>query len=126
MKPRNKLLYRSRISEHKYRTIVRYFALDLTAQQTSEITEINRNTINRYFKKIRACIAEHQEEVGRFEGEVELDESYFGVNEKGKINEEEIRLTKDRFLVLKNEMEKYIPRSLKTLQKLKLSQLSNV
>jgi transposase len=84
MKPKNRLLYRSRISEQKYRTIVRYFALDVTAQQTFEITEINRNTINRYFTMIRKSIAQYQETLGMFEGDVELDESYFGGKRKGK------------------------------------------
>jgi len=83
MKPKNRHLIRSRISQRKYREIIKYFAFDFSATQVAELTNLNRNTINRYFKLIRESIAKHQEQTTMFSGEVELDESYFGGKRKG-------------------------------------------
>jgi hypothetical protein len=37
-------------SERKFREIVNLFALDLNTKQMAELTKINRNTLNGYFK----------------------------------------------------------------------------
>ncbi|MDR1725990.1 MAG: IS1595 family transposase, partial [Bacteroidales bacterium] len=50
---KNKYLVRSRISEKKFREILRLFCLDIEAQKTSEITQISRQTINKLFDKFR-------------------------------------------------------------------------
>ncbi|MCW9707544.1 IS1595 family transposase [Aliifodinibius sp. 1BSP15-2V2] len=55
----NKYVHRSRISEAKFRELVRLFALDLTAIQIAELAGLNRNTINRYLTGIRERIAEY-------------------------------------------------------------------
>lgn len=49
----NKYVYRSRISEKQFRDIVKYFAVDLEADQVAKITGLSRNTINKYFKAMR-------------------------------------------------------------------------
>ena len=54
----NKYINRSRISEAKFREIVKYFSLDLDAQKIAILTKLNRNTINRYLTLIRKRIAE--------------------------------------------------------------------
>ncbi len=69
---------RSRISRKKFRQILRYFSLDLTASQITILTGLNRNTINRYLTLIRRSIAPYCESESPFAGEIELDESYFG------------------------------------------------
>ena len=74
----NKYLNRSRISESKFRQIVKLFSLDLTATQITGITGLNRNTVNRYLKEMRKKIASYCEEESPFKGEIEVDESYFG------------------------------------------------
>ena len=75
----NKYAYRSRISEVKFRAIVKYFNADLTASQISDLSGISRNSINKILKALRARIADHCEQENLFEkGEIELDESYFG------------------------------------------------
>ncbi len=82
---RNKYAYRSRISEKKFRQIVKLFSLDLDAIQITNITGLNRNTINRYFRAIRTRISEHCENESPFKGDIEVDESYFGPRRvKGK------------------------------------------
>jgi transposase-like protein len=74
----NKYFHRSRISERKFRQIVKLFALDLTASQIAEIVNLNRNTVNRYLQEMRKKIAEFCENESPFKGEVEVDESFFG------------------------------------------------
>ena len=82
---KNKYIKRSRISEAKFREIVKYFSLDLDAQTIAILTGLNRNTINRYFNLIRKRIAEFCELQFPLNGEVEVDESYFGAKRvKGK------------------------------------------
>ncbi len=75
---KNKYIKRSRISEAKFREIIKYFSLDLDAQTIAILTGLNRNTINRYFYLIRGRIAEFCELQSPLNGEVEVDESYFG------------------------------------------------
>lgn len=85
MTMRNKYVKRSHISEKKFRQLVKLFSLDLDAVQISEITHLNRNTVNRYLKAIRTRIAEFCEVESPVNGEVEIDESYFGAKRvKGK------------------------------------------
>lgn len=55
----NKYVNRSKISEAKFRELVKLFSLDLTAKQISELTDLNRNTVNRYLSGIRVRVAEH-------------------------------------------------------------------
>ncbi|NGP87698.1 IS1595 family transposase [Aliifodinibius halophilus] len=53
----NKYVNRGKISEYKFRELVRLFALDLTATQIAELSGLNRNTVNRYLKGIRQRLA---------------------------------------------------------------------
>ena len=79
MTMKNKYIICSRISEKKFREIIRYFSGDLTAQQISYFSGISRNAINRILKKLRIRIAEFCEKESIFsKGEIEIDESYFG------------------------------------------------
>ena len=85
MTEKNKYSRRAKISERKFREIVKLFSLDLNAKQIAELTKINRNTINRYLKALRQKIAEFCELESPFSGEVEVDESWFGAKRvKGK------------------------------------------
>ena len=71
--------YRSRLSEAKFRQILKLFSLDMTAQQISLYSSVSRNSVNKILIKLRERIAELCEKESFFkEGEVELDESYFG------------------------------------------------
>jgi transposase len=64
----NKYVNRSKISEAKFRELVRFFSLDLTATQIAELSGLNRNTVNRYLKGIRKRIAEHCRATAPFTG----------------------------------------------------------
>src|SRR5918912_1162142 len=68
----------SKISERKTRQVIRYFAHDLTASKTAELTGLTRRAVTVLFVRIRQRIAEECERASPFAGEVEVDESYFG------------------------------------------------
>ncbi|HEZ3814509.1 TPA: IS1595-like element ISNme3 family transposase [Neisseria meningitidis] len=78
MKLKNKYQKFSKISEQKFREIIRCFALDLTASDTAKMTGISVRGINPIFLKIRHRIAALCEQSSPLSGVVELDESYFG------------------------------------------------
>ena len=73
----------SKLSDYKKKNILRCFREGLKATQTSRLTGINRNIVNRYYKIFRQRILDYQENK-RSKGEIELDESYFGGKGKGK------------------------------------------
>ena len=57
----------------------------MTAKQTFKTTGLNRNTINRYYNKFRERIVRLCQIDSPFQGEIEVDESYFGARRvKGK------------------------------------------
>ena len=75
----NKYIFRSRISEKKFREILRLFCLDIEASKVAAIAGISRPTINKLFDKFRELIALECERCSPLKrGEIELDESYFG------------------------------------------------
>ena len=81
----NKYINRSRISEAKFRALVKYFSLDLDAHRIASLVGLNRNTVNRYMRLFRERIAEYCEHEFPLQGEIEVDESYFGPKRvKGK------------------------------------------
>lgn len=58
---RNKYVNRAKISEAKFRELVRFFSIDLTAIQITELTGLNRNTVNRYLTAIRKKISNYSQ-----------------------------------------------------------------
>ena len=75
---KNKYSNYSRISEGKFREVLKCFSLDLTSSNTAKLTNISRNTINSLFNKFRIHIFENCINTPAGKGEFELDESYFG------------------------------------------------
>ena len=75
---KNKYIIRSKISEAKFRQLVRLFCVDLNATQIAKVANLNRNTVNRMLQGIRERIAFTCEVESPVSGEVEVDESYFG------------------------------------------------
>ena len=67
---KNRYFIRSRISERKFREIIRLFSVDLTTFQIAFLTKTN--TINKILKDIRTRITEVCERESPFEkGEIE-------------------------------------------------------
>lgn len=76
---KNKYCKSSKLSETKFREIVKYFCEDIPALTTAELTNLNKNTVHAIFNKLRSRLAELSlEENEPFQGEIEVDESYFG------------------------------------------------
>jgi transposase len=85
MQQLNRYYRRSRISEKEFREIIKYFALDLTANRTAQLTGLTHKTVNQIYLKIRLRLAQDCQRESPFSGEVEVDESYFGARRvKGK------------------------------------------
>lgn len=71
---RNCDVVRARISEAVFRRFLRHVAADLTAVQVSQLTGLNRNTVNRLLACLRLRMAEACESDSPFSGTVEVDE----------------------------------------------------
>ena len=77
----NRYYRRSRITEWKFRSLLRYFALDLTASDAAQLSGLSYRSVITIFVKIRRRISEECERQSPFNnGEVEVDESYFGAH----------------------------------------------
>jgi len=85
---KNKYINLAKISEDKFRQLLRCFALDFTASDTAKLIKLNRNTINRIYSEMRRRIFLWQCEASPVKpekGSFEADESYFGSRRiKGK------------------------------------------
>jgi transposase len=78
MVTKNRYYRRSKISEAKFRQLIRCFAMDFTATDTAELTGISVRSVNNIFLKLRSRLAESCELASPLQGAVEVDESYFG------------------------------------------------
>lgn len=63
-----------------------FFVLEVTARSAANILGINPNSSALFYRKIREVISYHLalEADDVFDGQIELDESYFGGHRKGK------------------------------------------
>ena len=77
---KNRYYRRSKISEAKFRQLVRCFSLDFTAMSAAELTGLTVRSVNSIYLKMRARIAESCELESPLQGAVEVDESYFGAH----------------------------------------------
>jgi transposase-like protein len=79
MKRLNRYYRFAKISERKTRQIIKYLALDLTANKTARLTDLTHQSVNRIYLKIRNRVAEQCERASPFVScQIEVDESYFG------------------------------------------------
>ena len=74
----------SRLTINQRNKLLEHFVAGSTARTTAELVGLNRNTVRLFFHRLREVIAEEQEKHSPFDGEIELDESYFGGIRKGK------------------------------------------
>ena len=75
---------RSKLSRQKQRRLIEHFVAGTPARTAAELAGVNRNTATLHYRKLRETIAERIAGESPFDGEVELDESYFGGRRKGK------------------------------------------
>ena len=70
---KNKCFKHSKISEAKFRQILRYFALDLTATECSALSGISVRSINDIYLKIRYRLVIVCQQTSPLKGELEAD-----------------------------------------------------
>ena len=77
---------KSRLSRTKQEKLIEHFVAGTTARCASSLIGINPKTAAYYYQRLRELIAHHmeQEALLAFDGEVEIDESYFGGTRKGR------------------------------------------
>ena len=77
---------RCKLSLKARRELLRFFVAEVTARTAAELVGINRRSAILFYQKIRQVILHNLELVADevFDGEIELDESYFGGARKGK------------------------------------------
>lgn len=77
---------KSRLSWYKQERLIEHFVSGTTARCAAEIIGVNRKTSAYYFHRLRELISYHSEQEAHefFDGEIEVDESYFGGHRKGK------------------------------------------
>lgn len=77
---------KSRISSGKQRKLQEHFVAGTTARCAARLVGVNFKTACYYFQRLREIIAHHLEQESHevFDGEIEVDESYFGGHRKGK------------------------------------------
>ena len=77
---------KSRLSQYKQMKLIEHFVSGSTARCAAELVGVNRKTAAYYYHRLRVIISVHLEEEARefLDGEIEVDESYFGGHRKGK------------------------------------------
>jgi len=77
---------RCKIDRKVQHKLLEYFVLNVTARSAANFLGIQPNSAALFYHKIREVILVNLElyAVEEFEGEIELDESYFGGHRKGK------------------------------------------
>ena len=64
--------------------LIELFVTGSTTRTAAHLVNVNKNTASYYFLRLRELIYTHCEALEMFDGEVEVDESYFGGRRKGK------------------------------------------
>ena len=62
---KNKYIIRSRISEKKFREILKYFTEDIEASKISNLTKISEATLCKIFREIRILMSKEREKISK-------------------------------------------------------------
>ena len=74
----NRYYKSAKISEAKFRYLLRLFALDLTASDTARLTGLSVRSVNAIYLRLRRRMQTECRVPVELAGAVELDECYFG------------------------------------------------
>ncbi len=79
-------VFRCRLKKNVQLELLKYFILEVTARSAANLLSIQSNTAILFFRKIREVIFAHLQEESKelLNGQIEIDESYFGGTRKGK------------------------------------------
>jgi transposase len=75
-----------RLSWSKQHKLIEHFVAGTTARCASELVDVNRKTAAYYYHRLREIITDQldKESTELFDGEIEVDDSYFGGQRKCK------------------------------------------
>ena len=87
---------------------MRCFCINLTATQTSNLTGLNRNTVNKYYNKFRKRVVKLYNINSPLAGKIKVNKSYFGSKRvKSKIGRDAKGKTTIVFELLKRDDKVY-------------------
>ena len=69
---------KSKLSWYKQSKLIELFVAGSTARTAAALVNVNKTTASYYFHRLRLLIHDNSEHLEMFEGEIEVDESYFG------------------------------------------------
>lgn len=75
---------KSRLSWYKQARLIEHFVSGSTARCAAKIVHVNKSTAAFYFHRLHQIIYQETLQDMFFDGEIEVDESYFGGHRKGK------------------------------------------
>ena len=77
---------RCKLSKKTQKKLLEFFIAEVTARTAADLLDIQPNSAALFYRKIRQVIMCHldQDATDVFQGQIELDESYFGGTRKGK------------------------------------------
>jgi transposase len=78
-----RLIKNSKLTNRQINRLIEFFVLEVPAIKASKVLKINRHSSERIYHIIRLSLAIECEKESPFNGEVEVDESYFGGHRKG-------------------------------------------
>lgn len=74
---------RCRLDRYTQIKLIEMFVAQVTARTAADLVGVNYHTAHLFYHKLRDIITAHLEEAWPLDGEVEVDESYFGGVRKG-------------------------------------------
>jgi transposase len=78
------MMRKSRLSWTVQRRLIEHFVAGTTARTAASLVGVNKTTAAFYFHRLREIITQQSEDLSPMQGEIEVDESYFGGSRKGK------------------------------------------
>ena len=69
---------KSRLSQYKQKRLIELFVAGATARTAASLVGVNTKTAVYYYHRLREVVYDNSDSVGQLEGEIEVDESYFG------------------------------------------------
>jgi len=69
---------KSRLSQYKQSKLIELFVAGSTSRTAASLVGVNSKTAIYYFQRLRKVIYCHSETVELLDGEIDVDESYFG------------------------------------------------
>ena len=75
---------KSRLSKYKQSKLIELFVAGSTARTAAPLTGVNVKSAIYYFHRLREIIYRNDPTIEELDGEIEVDESYFGGRRKGK------------------------------------------